>query len=329
MPLGFTLLFHFSIFCFPLYKCMNKKIKHSLLALLLLGSFGASAQKSTDLRINEFMAINQTNYEDDFGERSAWIEIFNSSYGTVNIGGCYLTDDRNNLKKYQIPKGDVLTYIKPRQHVIFWADNKPTHGTFHLNFRIDDTRFLALTSSDGRTIIDSVSYPEQQPDVSYARSEDGMGRWKYAEKTTPSTSNKLVELEAASQRFASQDPSGMAMAITAMSVVFLALAVLFLIFKYVGKFLSARQQKGGKKEAIESKDMAEDTQHGKAGQEAKKSQPATAGEVYAAIAVALNLYEAEMLEKESSILTINRVAKAYSPWSSKIYGLRQVPTLKK
>ncbi len=300
---------------------MSKKIKHCLLTLLLLGSLGVSAQKASDLRINEFMAINQTNYEDDFGERSAWIEIFNSSYGTVDIGGCYLSDDRDNLKKYQIPKGDVLTSIKPRQHVVFWADNKPTHGTFHLNFRIDDTRFLALTSSDGRTVIDSVSYPEQHPDVSYARTEDGIGVWEFAERTTPNTNNELVQLEAASLRFASQDPSGIVMALTAMSVVFLALAVLYLIFKQIGRFMSAPKKE-------EEKHVTEKVSQSTVAPEAKKVHPA-AGEVYAAIAIALHEYEKEMIEKESNILTINRVTKAYSPWSSKIYGLRQTPTLKK
>lgn len=30
-------------------------------------------------------------------------------------------------------------------------------------------------------------------------------------------------------------------------------------------------------------------------------------------------------DKESAILTINKVKRAYSPWSSKIYGLREYP----
>jgi Na+-transporting methylmalonyl-CoA/oxaloacetate decarboxylase gamma subunit len=293
---------------------MNKSVKYGLLSLLLLGWLSVSAQKTSDLRFNEFMAINHTNYEDDFGERSSWIEIFNSSYGTVDIGGCYLSDDISNLKKYPIPKGDPLTLIKPRQHIVFWADNKPTHGTFHLNFRIDDTRFLMLVASDGKTIIDSITYPEQLPDVSYARIEDGTGDWDFSEFTTPSTSNKLVQLEAASERFSTYDPSGGAMTIIAMMVVFIALALLYLIFKFVSKLMAALKKKLEQKAAV-----AVAVAKGE-----PKKQPA-AGEVYAAIAVALYEYNREMAEKESSILTINRVAKTYSPWSSKIYGLRQLP----
>ncbi|MDR3367329.1 MAG: lamin tail domain-containing protein [Prevotellaceae bacterium] len=280
----------------------------------------AQGQRTTDLRFNELMAINRTNYEDDFGERSSWIEIFNSSYGTVDIGGCYLSDDATNLKKYPIPKGDVLTSIKPRQHVIFWADNKPTHGTFHLNFKIDDTRFLALTSSDGRTIIDSITYPEQTADVSYGRSEDGAGVWHFCERTTPSTNNTLVQLEAASDRFKTYDPVGIAMTTTAMSVVFLALILLFIVFKYVGKtalwVVALRSKRIAKERLAPAKVVAE-----------KKQEPSP-GAVFAAIAYALRRYELEMSELESNILTINKVAKAYSPWNSKIYTLRETPTKK-
>lgn len=48
-------------------------------------------------------------------------------------------------------------------------------------------------------------------------------------------------------------------------------------------------------------------------------------EIFAAIAIALHLHENELHDAENAILTINRVAKLYSPWSSKIYGLRRYP----
>jgi glutaconyl-CoA/methylmalonyl-CoA decarboxylase subunit delta len=44
-------------------------------------------------------------------------------------------------------------------------------------------------------------------------------------------------------------------------------------------------------------------------------------EVTAAIAMALFLYSKELHDNETLKLTINRSAKPYSPWSSKIYGL--------
>ena len=45
------------------------------------------------------------------------------------------------------------------------------------------------------------------------------------------------------------------------------------------------------------------------------------GEEIAAIAMALNLF-LEVHDEESGKLTINKVSKPYSPWSSKIYAVR-------
>jgi glutaconyl-CoA/methylmalonyl-CoA decarboxylase subunit delta len=47
------------------------------------------------------------------------------------------------------------------------------------------------------------------------------------------------------------------------------------------------------------------------------------GEVYAAIAMALYLYNKEINESENLKITIQKSMKPYSPWSSKIYGLNQ------
>ena len=49
------------------------------------------------------------------------------------------------------------------------------------------------------------------------------------------------------------------------------------------------------------------------------------GEETAAIAMALHLYFEEQHDEESNIITIKRIARRYSPWSSKIYGVRNFP----
>jgi len=45
----------------------------------------------------------------------------------------------------------------------------------------------------------------------------------------------------------------------------------------------------------------------------------------AAIAIALFKYSECLYHNEIMMLTIDRVSKMYSPWNSKIYGLRQYP----
>jgi glutaconyl-CoA/methylmalonyl-CoA decarboxylase subunit delta len=48
-------------------------------------------------------------------------------------------------------------------------------------------------------------------------------------------------------------------------------------------------------------------------------------EAVTAILMALHLSSIHREEEEKAILTINKLAKTYSPWSSKIYNMRTVP----
>ncbi len=57
-------------------------------------------------------------------------------------------------------------------------------------------------------------------------------------------------------------------------------------------------------------------------------QPQLSGEEVAAIATALRMYMGERHDRESAILTIMNIKRAYSPWSSKIHSLTQQPQRK-
>ncbi|MDR2563975.1 MAG: lamin tail domain-containing protein [Prevotellaceae bacterium] len=295
---------------------MKSILKVMSAAVLLIAAVQANAQDAVKLRINEIMLNNESNYTDEFGKRSAWVEIFNPSYATVNIAGCYLTDDPNNPTKYFIQKGDVLTQIKPRQHVVFFMDKTPDHGTFHTNFTAEK-RYVALFDANGKTLIDELTIPEMDVDVSYGRLVDGGPDLGVLPNTTPSTNNLAPDTNVANERFMANDRTGIGMSITAMTVVFLALALLFMVFLYVGKFYVS----SAKKRAIKSAEAA--------GEEIPASLDVESGEVYAAIAMALYEYQNDIHDLEHTILTIEKISRAYSPWSSKIYGLRQLPQLKK
>ncbi len=51
-------------------------------------------------------------------------------------------------------------------------------------------------------------------------------------------------------------------------------------------------------------------------------------EEIAAIATALHLYRGALHDRESEVLTIMSIKRAYSPWNSKIHGLTQLPDRK-
>ncbi|NMB36603.1 MAG: lamin tail domain-containing protein [Bacteroidales bacterium] len=304
---------------------MKRLLKIFLVVVGLSTVLYANGQNQGSMRINEYLVFNTDDYQDDFGQQSSWIELFNSSYGTVDIGGCYLTDDPDDLRKYPIPGGDILTAIKPRQHVIFWADNQPYRGTFHVSFDLENAKEILLVKSDGQTIIDRITvHKDLGENVSYGRLEDGVGStsgdgegWDIMTRTTPSTNNVTIDKTLKSRKLMEIDPHGAMMALMAMTIIFSALAVLYIIFKYIGKY-NVRQ--GRKRAATKlSKDMSE------------VGYGTLPGEAYAAIAMALYLYrqESETHDEESYVMTMQHTDRSYSPWSSKIYSLRQTPQVRK
>ncbi len=243
----------------------------------------------------------------------------------MDIAGCFLSDDPANLKKYAIPGGDLLTKIKPRQHVLFWADNQPYRGTFHVSFDLANAKEIIFTKGDGKTIIDRIPVKHDLGEnVTYGRLEDGIGSvdgsgqgWAVMDRTSPSTNNSLIDKAAKPDRMKALDPYGWILALTAMSVVFLALILLYFIFKAIG---NANIRAGKKRAAAVAGTDVKDSQYGE-----------VPGEVYAAIATAMHLYQedGEGHDEESFVVTLHHTDRTYSPWSSKIYTLRQTPTVNK
>lgn len=292
-----------------LYKVRNLSLSIFLAGQLLVSN--CWAQSAADLKINEILVINDSNYIDDYGQRSSWIEIFNSAYNTVNMGGMYLTNDPLNPTKYLIPAGDPLTKIEPRNYLVFFADNRPTRGILHLNFDLRDTNYVALYDVNGRTLIDEITYSQQNPDISYGRLTDGSSEWGFLKKTTPKTNNNTDPVVPSGDKFVKMDPTGVGMAVVAMSVVFTALILLYVIFKNVRRLYSINIRKiffKQKNNTVQRAQMNE-----------------IPGEVNAAIAMALYLFKNELHDYEETVLTIKKVARTYSPWSSKIYGMRNFP----
>lgn len=136
-------------------------------------------------------------------------------------------------------------------------------------------------------------------------------------------SGTVNEAAEAAKTFAQHDPYGFIMAMLGMGIVFSILILTYLIFSNTPKlFAPSFKQK--------IKDLF------------KKKAPATSseplpeevivesdltGEVNAAIAAAIHLYRSELHDFEDTVLTMKKVSRTYSPWSSKIYGLRNINQL--
>ena len=310
---------------------MNKtKIGIFFTLLLMLGVCSSCGEKKSNnkLVLNEVLITNEGNYQDDYGLHSAWIEIFNRSYGSADLAGCYLkcSSQPGDTVSYFIPKGDVLTLVKPRQHSLFWADGEARRGTFHTNFTLnpETQNWIGLYDS-GRNLLDQITIPAGvlQANQSYARISDAAEKWEVkdgsAEKyVTPSTNNKTIDSNAKMEKFEEHDSDGIGMSISAMSVVFCGLILLFIAFKIVGRVsVSLSKRNAMKAKGITDKQEAKEKKLGEA-----------PGEIFAAIAMTMYEMQSDVHDVEDTVLTITRVKRSYSPWSSKIYTLRETPLKK-
>ena len=267
------------------------------------------------------MVENNNSIVDDYGRRGAWIELFNSNFAPLEISSVYITNDPNDKKKYPVPLGDVNTRIPKRQHIIFYADGEPNKGTFHTNFTLTPGRdnWIGIYDANGETLIDEVTIPASlTADQTWARSEDGAGQWMLRtggenDYITPSSANIIRDTNSKIEQFARMDSNGLGMTVMAMCIVFSALLILCLCFYGIGR-IGAAVSKMNKMRA-----------HGVARHEADPVvKTHDSGEEIAAIVMALHEHF-DAHDRENTILTINKVKRAYSPWNSKIYGLREIP----
>ena len=125
-------------------------------------------------------------------------------------------------------------------------------------------------------------------------------------------------LNAKMEKFEQHDSVGIGMSISAMSVVFFGLILLYISFKIVGKIsVNLSKRNAMRAKGITDKKEAKEKLLGEA-----------PGEVFAAISLALHEMQSDVHDVEDTVLTITRVKRSYSPWSSKIYTLRETPQRK-
>lgn len=300
---------------------MNKRLL-LILAVLVAGACSLSAQSRKAVRINEVMVENTPEgIADEYGAHTAWIELFNANFAPIEISSIYITTDTAHKAVYPVPLGDVNTRIPKRQHVIFHADGEPNKGTFHTNFVLTTgvDNYIAILDADG-SVIDEVVVPASLlPGQSWARTADGEGEWALRtggdeDYITPSSANVIKDENPIILDFAQRDANGFGMTVMAMAIVFSALLLLCLCFYGISKLGSyfSRKRKADLQGTPEGTTLkARDVEH-------------DSGEEIAAIVMALHEH-LDAHDRENTILTINKVKRAYSPWSSKIYSLRQVP----
>lgn len=315
-------------------KLNMKKIL--ILFVAVFTAFSVQAQSIADIKINEILVSNDSYNRDMFGKTSGWIELHNTGFSRINVGGCYLSLQKQDITVtpftqidgliYRIPTNvPDITTIPPKGYILIFAEGLSSLGPQYTNFVLDGATIVCLSDASGKVMLDEmvIDTANVKPNISIGRDVVTYGeeaRIIEFANPTPGVINIEPSAETASDRIVAIDPIGIGIVVVAMSIVFTALLVLYLIFKRIGlvnqSYERRREEKNNPKPANSPVNVASD-----------KVVDAS-GEEIAAITMALKHYQQDMERLESNVLTINKVARTYSPWSSKLYGLTQLPNKK-
>lgn len=117
-----------------------------------------------------------------------WVEFYNSTTNSINIGGLHLTDSQDNLTKGKIP-ADTLVPGKG------WLALEDT--ALGLDFSLDvpggrDRVFIGLVDASGTSVIDAYTFRPTVPEHSEARIPDGSGDMVEAADPTRDGKNQVT-----------------------------------------------------------------------------------------------------------------------------------------
>ncbi len=124
------------------------------------------------LYITEFMAANHNTVVGPDGSFCDWVELYNSSSASLDLGGVGVSDDPAKPYKYTFAEG---TSLAPGAYLVLYSTADDVEGYYCLPFGLSSNgESLVLTDANGG-ILDRVEFGAQQKDVSMARPYDANG----------------------------------------------------------------------------------------------------------------------------------------------------------
>ncbi|MFP4473687.1 MAG: lamin tail domain-containing protein [Candidatus Omnitrophota bacterium] len=111
-----------------------------------------------DIVINEIVNGGAQKRNDEDGQDSDWIELYNTTGYEISLSGKFLTDDPDDLRKWSFPN----ISIAPKDYLIIMAsgkDRKDPDGQYlHTNFKLSSGgEPVLLIDSNGQDVIDELT----------------------------------------------------------------------------------------------------------------------------------------------------------------------------
>ncbi len=140
------------------------------------------------VKINELMLNNNNGVVDEFGDHADWAELYNSSDQPVALKKYFLSDDEEELMKWELP--DVE--LGAGEYIIIYLTKRDTDH--HTSFGVGKGEPLVLTDSS-KLRKQTVMFPDESrlANISYGLKD---GAWVYFGKATPGRANTTAGSEA-------------------------------------------------------------------------------------------------------------------------------------
>ena len=156
---------------------------NSIVSIETSFTWGTGSTTAGTLVLNEILADNR-NAAENGGTHPDFIELRNNGATTYTLAGLNLTDDPLVPAKYVFPAGSTLA---AGASLVVWCDSDTAASGLHTGFALNaDGQTVLLLN--GATILDSVTFGPQAPDISIGRIVNGTGGWQ-ANTPTPGAAN--------------------------------------------------------------------------------------------------------------------------------------------
>jgi hypothetical protein len=151
--------------------------------------FSTANLLSQQIYINELMSSNTSSILDFDGESSDWIEIYNAGSQSINLEGYFLSDNPENLNKWEFPN----TEINAKDYLIIWSSGKDKvfeNGEIHTNFKIESSgEEIFLVDKNRSSILDQSPAISLLPNISMGRKPNNGSNWFVFNEATPKREN--------------------------------------------------------------------------------------------------------------------------------------------
>lgn len=149
---------------------------------------------SESMIINEIMAANVDMFVDPSWNYGGWVELYNPTDRSANIGKYWVSDDPQNLKKAMLPMR--IGSIPAHGFFTLWFDHADTRKDIgenwlntQVNMKLSTSGGTIYISDDAGNLIVSQDYPPAVMRASWARTTDGGDTWGLTAFPTPSATN--------------------------------------------------------------------------------------------------------------------------------------------